>query len=233
MKPDNQEATRDEQTVISIIQAIKDGLDPRSLEAEDRQRCVDLLHLGEGQSISQVAELFRCCEKTVQRDLKVIRKRKIITTDVEFSRQLESELYHRALNHANFLMRLARSKEAKIDQKIAAELGACKVFVDLVEKFQSFGCLPSRPQQIAGDVYHHFAGSDGETNIAELKQMVLEIEQSAKEAGTFDEKTEASIKELKVKIAKLELSYDVTKLLDDLNKAPEQKEDQNESEHQK
>jgi len=228
MKQDNQESNKNEQTAISIIKAIKNGLDSRTLEAEDRQLCVDLLHFSEGQSISQIADLLHCSEKTIQRDLKTIRRKNILVLDAEFSKQLASELYHRALNHANFLMRLARSKEAKIDQKISAELGACKVFVDLVEKFQSFGCLPSKPQQITGDVYHHFADADGEINIEELKKKVLEIEQSAKEAGTFDEKTEASVKELKLKIAKLELSGDVTKLLDNLNKELEKKEEPHE-----
>jgi hypothetical protein len=222
------ESNKEPRTVISIIQAIKNGLDPKSLPPESRQACVELLHFSEGQSINQIAELFCCSEKTIQRDIKELRRKNVIEVSPEFSKQLASELYYRAINHANYLMRLARSKEATIAEKISAELGACKVFLDLIEKYQSFGCLPSRPHQIKGDVYHHFAGEEGEINIEDLKQTVLQIEQTTKEAGTFDEKTEKSVAELKAKISKVEISLDVKKFVQDVNNHNQQKEEHHE-----
>jgi hypothetical protein len=124
-------------------------------------------------------------------------------------------------------MRIARNKDASIAEKIAAELGACKVYADMIERFQSFGCLPERARQISGDVYHHFSAAESENSIEELKQMVDRIETSARDAGTFDAQTEERTKELKAKIARIEINRDAQKLLTDLNKASEQKEESN------
>jgi len=220
-----------EHTAISIIQDIKDGMDPKLLPKESRQRCVELLHFGEGQLITQVADLLQCSEKTIQRDIKEIRDRNILTIDAEFARQIASDLYHRTINHVNYLMRLARNKESTITEKIAAELGACKAYVDMIDRFQSFGCLPERPRQISGDVYHHFSAAESEKSVEELNQMVERIEVSVKEAGTFDTHTEGRIKELKAKIARIEINRDASKLLTDLNKTTEQKEELNGQEH--
>jgi DNA-binding Lrp family transcriptional regulator len=228
MKNKNVESNEEGQTVISVIQAIKSGLDPKSLPVESRQACVELLHFSEGHTISQIAELLHCSEKTVRRDIKELRKRNVITIDLEFSKQLFSELYYRGINHANFLIRLARSKESSVAEKISAELGACKVFLDLIDKFQSFGFLPSKTQQVKGEVYHHFASDNEEINLEEVKQMVLQIEQTTKESGMFDEKTEKHIDELKAKIAKIEISQDVKKFTKDLDNTTKQKEEPHE-----
>ena len=58
--------------------------------------------------------------------------------------------------------------------------------------------------------------------------MVERIESMAKEAGTFDAQTDERIKELKAKIARIEINRDAKKLLTDVNKASEQKEESNE-----
>jgi len=220
-------SNHDEQPILSLLQDIKNGMDPKLLSANDRQRCVELLHFGEGQLITQVADFLQCNEKTVRRDIKEIQNRNILTIDAEFARQIASDLYHRTINHANYLMRLARSKDTTNADKIAAELGACKVYVDMVEKFQSFGVLPERVQKISGEVHHYFSSAESEKGIEELKEMVERIELRAKEAGTFDAQTEKRIKELKDSIARIEINRDANKLLTDLNKATEQKEDLN------
>ncbi|MBF0523275.1 MAG: HTH domain-containing protein [Candidatus Omnitrophica bacterium] len=228
MKNDDGDSLKESRTVISIIQSIKNGLDAKSLSPENRQSCVELLYFSEGQTINQIAELLRCSEKTVQRDIKELRKRNVIEINPEFSKQLVSDFYYRSTNHANYLMRLARLKDATIAEKISAELGACKVFLDLIEKFQSFGCLPSRPHQIKGEVYHHFDGEDADISLEELKQTVLQIEQVTKEAGTFDEKTEISLRELKARIAKVEISMDVTTFTNSLTNPTQQQEERHE-----
>lgn len=221
----------EEQPLLSLLQDIKNGMDPKLLSKESRQRCVELLHFGEGQLITQVADLLKCSDKTIQRDIKEIRDRNVLTIDAEFARQIASDLYHRTINHVNYLMRLARNKESTITEKITAELGACKAYVDMIDRFQSFGCLPERPRQISGDVYHHFLAAESEKSVEELKQMVERIEASAKEAGTFDTQTEGRIKELRARIARIEINRDASKLLTDLNKATEQKEELNGQKH--
>lgn len=225
MPQDN--SNHEEQPILSLLQDIKNGMDPRLLPKDSRQRCVELLHFGEGQLITQIAELLQCSEKTVQRDIKEIQNRNILTIDAEFARQIASDLYHRTINHVNYLMRLGRSKDATITEKIAAELGACKAYADMIERFQSFGVLPERVQKISGEVHHYFSAAESENSIEELKQMVERIEVSAKDAGTSDAQTEERIKELKAKIARIEINRDAQKLLTDLNNASKQKEESN------
>ena len=74
-------------------------------------------------------------------------------------------------------MRLARSKDASTAEKAQSEFFAFKVSVELIGKLQTMGYLPTKPQAIVGEVFHHVDGQIA--NLDDLSRQIVEIEKMA------------------------------------------------------
>jgi transposase-like protein len=217
-----------ETPVIKIMQGIQSGAtDPKSLDKQTRQRCVEFC-LSEGYQVSQMAQLFNRPERTIYRDLDEIKQRHALAPSLDFAKATVGEMVMKARIAHSQLARTARSKEASPEVRISAEYLSWKVFKELIEKLQTLGYLPSSPQEIVGDFFHHMAEGEGEKNIIEVKNMLLEVEQSAKEAGTFDSKTEEQLKILRARIESAEITLDVNKLKQTQEEAIDKKGEENE-----
>jgi predicted transcriptional regulator len=139
---------------IQLLQEINSGqTDPGLLDKPSRQQCIELL-IAEGYTHSQIAQLLKCSEKTVSRDIKEIRARNELTPSVPFAKQFIGDMLKKAMNHHAYLMRLARMKNIPAADKIQAESSAWKVIKEVCEKLQSLGYLPCRPQEVVGDIFH-------------------------------------------------------------------------------
>ena len=167
-------------------------------------------------------------EKTISRDLADIRALNAITPDVNLAKQIIGDMYQKAMVHHKHLMRLARSLDATIGEKSQAEFFAWRVLKEFVEKMQTVGYLPQKPQEIVGEIFHHVSDGDGERDIADAKNMLNEIEHAAQEAGTLDSETEEKIKALKRKIELAEINQEVNKLTKKDDKPKDEKEKENE-----
>ncbi len=224
----NDNYDHDEQPILSLIQQIKDGtLNPKTLSKEIRQRCVELL-TSEGYTEAQIAQIIMRSEKTVSRDLADIRARNAITPDINLAKQIIGDMFQKAMVHHKYLMRLARNPEATNGEKTQSEFLAWRVLKEVVEKMQTLGYLPLKPQEIVEDVFHHVTDGDEEKGIVEAKSMLNEIERATKEAGTFDPETEEKIKVLKMKIERAEINEGVNRLKNNKNNLNDIKEVQNE-----
>ena len=200
-------------TAVELLQAINSGtIDPKTLDKPDRQPCIELL-IAEGYTYPQIVQVLKCSEKTIYRDLKEIRKRNELSPNVEFAKQFIGEVFNKALNHHSYLMRLARTKEASISEKALSESAAWKVLKELIEKLQSLGYLPSKPAEVVGNFYHHSA-ADSECTPAEMKKMLLELEETGKDAGVLDEGVKAKIEALRKKIEQTEIVQEIKQLED-------------------
>lgn len=218
---DNRLLQDEEESILSLIQRIKDGtLNPKTLSREIRQRCVELLST-EGYTEAQIAQIIVRSEKTVSRDLADIRARNAITPDIDLAKQIIGDMFQKAMVHHKYLMRIARSLESSNTEKSQSEFLAWRVLKEVVEKMQTLGYLPLKPQEIVEDIFHHV--SDGD-DIMDAKNMLSEIERAAKEAGTFNPETEEKIKTLKKKIEQAEIKHEV----DDLTKKEDKLKDQKE-----
>jgi predicted transcriptional regulator len=214
--------------ILFLIQQIKDGiLNPKTLSKDIRQRCVEFL-LYEGYTEMQVAQILMRSDKTVSRDLAEIRERNAIAPNINLAQQIIGDMLQKSTVHHKYLMRLARSPEASTSEKSQSEFLAWRVLKEAIEKMQSLGYLPLKPQEIVEDIFHHGADADNEKSIEEVKSAISDIEQAAKDTGTLDAATEKNIAALKSKILRAEISHEVNELAEKKNKLDDKQEVKNE-----
>jgi len=193
-----------EQPILTIIQQIKDGrISPGTVDKEMRQQCVEVF-MGEGYTVSSIAQIFEKCEKTIRRDIEEIRERHALEPDVNLARKMIGEMLMYARIHRSHLMRLARAKEASVSEKAQAEFLAAKVGMDLVDRMQTLGYLPSKPTAIVGDVFHHFGGNDMNELVDEISKQVIEVEKIASQTGVIPKEIAGELSEVKSFIKKVE-----------------------------
>lgn len=205
MSTDSQTSSNDDKPSVSILQLLKDGsINPKSLTKEERQQCVEVCIL-EGYTIHQIAQLFRCSEKTISRDIAAIRERNAMTPNSEFVKQMVGDVYQKIMSHHDYLARLAKSSDASVAEKVGAISAACKALTDLIELLQSVGYMPLRPKQITGDIYHHQADEE-ERPLSELKGELVEFERAAAETGLLDETARLQMKLIEKKIEEAEIT---------------------------
>lgn len=215
---------KEESPVFKIIQEIKEGSrDAKELSKEARQECVEALYL-EGYSLSQIAQLLNRNEKTIKRDIQDIRQRNSAKPSIELATQVIGDMVSKGRAHQAHLMRLARSKEGSLQEKAQAEYYAWKVESEMIERLQALGYLPSAPQKVIGDIYHHNENDD--KAFVDAKEKLKEIERVAKDTGVFDESTQKRIEDLKAKIGKAE----IVKEVEDLNKEQNEKKEEKDNE---
>lgn len=214
--------------VIKIMQAIQsDTFDPKRLDKPSRQRCVEFC-LSEGYTIAQMEQILHWPQRTLYRDLEEIRQRHALTPSLEFAKGIVGEMVMKARISHSQLARTARSKDVPPETRIGAEYLSWKVFKELIEKLQTLGYLPLRPQEVTGDFFHHLADSEGEKSIIEVKNMLAEVEEAAKESGTFDSKTEEQLKILRARIESTAIILDTNKLKQEQEAAKNKKEEEDE-----
>ena len=204
-------SSQKEQTVLDIIQDINSGIcDPLLLDKATRQQCIEVL-TGEGYTHSQLAQLLKRSEKTMSRDMQEIRQKNALTPSVEFAKETVGELVSKGRQHASYLMRLARSKDSSQSEKAQAEFLAWRVYRELIEKLQTLGFLPLKPQEISGDIYHHVLEKEDDS-YEDVKKMICEVKSVAKETGTFTQELSDEISQLNAHIEKAEVVLKVKNL---------------------
>jgi DNA-binding CsgD family transcriptional regulator len=228
MNAQNAQPNDKENSAVQLLQDINSGIvDARLLDKSNRQVCIELL-VAEGYTISQIAQVLKRSEKTISRDLKDIQARNALAPNIEFAKQLIGDVFQKAMNHHSFLVRMARSKDASPAEKIQSEYAAWKILKELVEKLQTLGYLPLKPQEITGDLYHHITTEEGDESIVEVKKMLSEIEIVAKDTDTFTPELAEEINALSKRLEKAEVVSDTKRLMEKQKKQIEEKEEENE-----
>lgn len=109
-------------------------------------------------------------------------------------------------------MRIARSSEGSLEDRINAERLAWEIQNQTVERLQSLGYLPSAPQKIVGDIYHHEEIEGEEKTLTELKEELSLLEKIVTDNGTLDDATKIKINSLKLRIEEASIAQDITDL---------------------
>ena len=194
----------EEKPIISIIDGIKEGtIAPKTIPKGSRQGCVEVL-MGEGCTVAAIAKILSRSEKTITRDLQEIRQKNALVPSMNLAKEVIGEMFKHAHTHHSYLMRLARIKGASVMEKTQAEFGAWKVIKEFIERMQSLGYLPSRPQEILGKVFHHY-DLEEERSCEEIKSQIIEVESIANESGGVSPETREEIKGLKLLVDKAEV----------------------------
>lgn len=154
---------KEETTILNVIQRIKDGtIEPKSLNKETRQGCIEVL-IGESYTQSQIAQILKCSDKTIQRDCNEIRQKNSITPDVKQAAELIGEMVFQARQHHARLVQMAKGA-GSLAEKSQAEYMGWKVLDGMIGRLQTLGYLPQKPQTVIGDIFHH---SDAESKSSE------------------------------------------------------------------
>jgi len=207
----NQEDQKEKLT-LAMIQDIKDGaLNPKMLSEDEIHECIDFL-MSEGYTQAQIGQILMRSDRTIRRDLVSIRKKHARTADINLAKQTIGDMFRKGMASNRYLVRLARSPEASISERAQAEFLSWRVLKEVVEKMQTLGYLPLKPQEIIEDVFHHVQDMNTERSISEAKGVLADIESAAKAAGTLDTSTEDKIKALKSKIEQAEINHEVDKI---------------------
>lgn len=126
--PDN-----DVPVIVPTLQAIREGhLAPASITADVRQQCIDEL-LFEGRKVSEIAALFKKSERTIFRDIKVIRKKNAVAISHLKSQELLGNFIRSMESCYGRAARAAGQKDARPADKIEA----ARVMGQLAEKLVS------------------------------------------------------------------------------------------------
>lgn len=212
--------------VLRNIQAIKEGrLNPKTLSEIERHECVEVLS-GEGYTQPQIGEVLLISDRTVRRDLEAIDKRNALSPDINLAKRIIGNMFQKAMGHHRYLVRLARTSGASIAEKSQSEFLAWRVLKEMVEKMQSMGYLPMRPQEIAGDLFHHFDDRDSEKSFEEARKTLDEVVRVAGQCGNLTPELKNDVSLLQKKIEKAEIVHESEKLLKEQeNKNTEEKND--------
>ncbi|MDD5774413.1 MAG: hypothetical protein PHS64_00560 [Candidatus Omnitrophica bacterium] len=215
-----------EKSVIQLLQEIHSGqVNPRVFDKPSRQMCVDFLKL-EGYTNAQIAQVLKCSERTVTRDISDIQDRHKMRPNPDFVMKFIGDVFRKAMHHHDSFLHLARAKETSVCDKIQAELAAWKVLKELVDKLQSLGYLPLRPQEVIGDIFHHLDGTE-EESLVEIQKMVVELETVSQEQGSGSPELLSELQRLKARIETAEISTEVKKIVEKQREDTQQEEDSN------
>ena len=176
LTPDKPPLELEEKPILTLIQQIKDGLvAPDTIDKDLRQQAIEVL-MAEGYAVASMAQVFKKCDKTIRRDLEEIRQRHELVPDAGLAKRIIGEMLVFARGHRDHLMRLARTKDTSVSEKAQAEYLAARVTMELVDKLQSLGYLPTQPKAVVGDIFHHLNGTDLEGALKEMSQQCAEVE---------------------------------------------------------
>lgn len=195
-KPYDQDGS---EPILLLIQQIREGtVSPKSISKDKRHEIVGLLFV-QGQDAPTIAQFLKVCDKTVRRDLAEIREKNALSPDPKFVKIAIGEMFVLSQQHISHLMRLSRSKEGSVGEKVQAEYLAHRVSMERMQRLQSLGYLPTQPQAIIGSFYHNLTGDELAKKFQEISGEVVEVDQVLKDCGI--ENLEASQGLLEIKKA--------------------------------
>ncbi len=204
IKPESYENT----PVLQILKQIKDGiLDPKNLAQEIRQDCIEHLWFVEAQSVASMAHLLKVSDKTIRRDQEQIRKCKAQKPSADYTIQVFGELLEKATSVHENMMRLFRSPDASVQEKLQAGFYAWKIIQQQIELAQSLGVAPSQAFKIEANIRQ-----EEETTPAQLKEELARLEGIVSAKGIVDPKITELIETVKRQIALAEAKAGIKEL---------------------
>jgi len=214
-----------ERPTLSIIQDIKSGsISVKALDKETRIPYVEIL-LSEGCSVPQIAQALDRSEKTIRRDIVQIRENFFKSMDKDFAKRTIGNLLMKAEAHSSFLMRLARSREGSVGERVQAEYLAWKTTDELARLLQNMGVLPLKPKEVVGDFFHHHDDENKEKSFVETREELSRVIKISKESGTLTPELEQRVASLNRKIEKAEIVYATNKLIQQVTENKEGKDE--------
>lgn len=218
MPEDNKSRSYEDTPVLQILKQIRDGIsDPKKLDSEIRQGCVEYLWYVEGRSVAEIAQILNVSDKTIRRDQDEIRKRNAQKPSADYTVKVFGELLEKATSAHENMMRLSRSSDASVQEKAQAGFYAWKMIQEQIEIAQSLGVAPTQAIKIEADIRQ-----EDETTPAQLKEELERLEGIVNTKGIIDPKITELIEGIKGQIALAEAKAGIKELkkrVEDKNRA--------------
>jgi DNA-binding transcriptional regulator LsrR (DeoR family) len=126
-------------TTTQLLRDLKAGkIVGKGVPMESRRECVQWLSL-EGLSNAEIADLFDMCEKTIQRDLVVLRKRNAIHPSSQIIAEMLGEFHLQVQASVKRLRRVGRDSRTSPSDQIAAERAIAESLNNLIKRLHSVG----------------------------------------------------------------------------------------------
>lgn len=126
-------------TTTQLMRDLKDGtIVGKGVPPEVRRECVQWLWL-EGLSNAEIADLFQKCEKTIQRDLVMLRKRNAIHPSPQIVAEMLGEFHLQVQASVKRLRRVGRDSRTSPSDQIAAERAIAESLNNLIKRLHSVG----------------------------------------------------------------------------------------------
>jgi hypothetical protein len=208
MPEDTKPGNYDNTPVLQILKQIRDGvIDPKKLDSEIRQDCVEHLWYVEGRAVAEIAQVLNVSDKTIRRDQDQIRKRNAQKPSADYTLEVFGELLKKATSAHENMMRLSRSPDASVQEKAQAGFYAWKMIQQQIEIAQSLGVAPSQGLKIEADIHQ-----EEEATPAKLKEELARLEGIVNSKGIVDYKIAKLIEIVKGQIALAEAKLGIKEL---------------------
>ena len=142
--------SQDHTPVLELIQQLHSGqLSPQTLSPDTRRDVVEVL-LAENYRPEQIAVILKRADRTIRRDLEVIRERNALRPNEEFGPELAGQLVADAERAITRLKRLASDESLTPTERSQAEYKAWKIRNELTQRLGVLGYVggdqsPARP----------------------------------------------------------------------------------------
>lgn len=172
-----------ERGVLHLLGDIKAGrLNPKDLKTEDRRACVQHLS-AEGCSVPEIAQVFKCSERTIARDRKAIQESQAIKPGSDLTCQLAGMLFAEAELATSRIRRHTRSPDTPPAVKVEADRVCFDIRSKLTTHMQSLGFAYTAMTQIHADLNHR------SEELPSHDQILVQVEQLIQIANTTGDKS--------------------------------------------
>jgi hypothetical protein len=163
-------AEQPEPSVLHTLRGLKDGsVNPKALAPEHRQACVAHLWM-EGLSVPEMAELFKCHERTITRDRREIERKFALQLDENFAPRIAGQLMVIVEQAIQQIRRAARGADVPKAVKIDASFKTVQIYDIAIQRLQSMGFASTAPGHLEGRVRLEFG------QIPDYQQIAQQVE---------------------------------------------------------
>jgi hypothetical protein len=182
---------------LQILKQIREGIiDPKKLDSEIRQACVEHLWFVEGRAVAEIAQVLNVSDKTIRRDEDQIRKRNAQKPSADYTIEVFGELLKKATSAHENMMRLSRSPDASVQEKAQAGYYAWKMIQQQIQIAQSLGVAPSQAFKIEANIRQ-----EEDVTPKQLNEELVRLEGIVNAKGIVDHKIAKLIETVKGQIA--------------------------------
>jgi len=207
---------------LSLLQKIQAGtVDPKCIRPAERRPIVSYL-MADGYSTTDMAQILKVSDRSIERDKKAIREANALAADPELIEQMVGRLVCEAELSVQRIRKAARDKNTPQAVKVDAEHRCYQIVSDMIVSLQRLGYLPMATARLQADFTHNIGQipdfSQMQTEVQRLRQITGEIQ-------GIDPQLIEQLNEIETQLGKVKLVNQI----ENISNIVENKEIQNES----